>query len=300
MKHIGIRVKIALAALLSLGTGLRAAEAAKPAPTNAPVRVTKAGLKASWSPDGMQLVYNTPDNRSLEIYEFKTLTNRSQNIAGRDVAWSPDGKWIAYVKVPETGAAFFEEIWRIAPEGGRPKLVYPGAWPVWSGDSQKVYVFSRQERKLLACDLAKPDDPAAVLSENPLGMYPMVSPDGKMIAYLPAEKAVIVDAKTGESLFSIPMQGERGGFAGWSPDSKRLAIGGFDNSPLGVWLVDLEAKKVHPLAAASFTMPVWSPKGDRLAMDLRKGRLREIWVFERSWIDARLKNETPVFTAPEE
>lgn len=280
--------------------GLRGAEEPKPAATNGPVRVVAAGWKASWSPDGQQLVYCQPNDQNLELYDFNTRTNRDLKLRGKDPVWSPDGKWIAYVKSPEYNLYQQEETWLIAPEGGRPKLAYPAGWPAWSADSRKIFVFSRQERKLLACDLAKPDDPPAVLSENPLAMYPEVSPDGKLIAYPMANKTQVVDSKTGEKLFTIPMEGERGGLAGWSPDSKWLTVGGYDNSPLGVWLVDLAGKKVYQLTSGPFTMPAWSPKGDKLAMDLRKGRLKEIWVLQRSWIEARIKGEVPVFPAPEE
>ena len=150
----------------------------------------------------------------------------------------------------------------------------------------------------MACRLEALDADAKVLMENTKNFYAMVSPDGTRIAVPMRGETKVLEAKTGEKLFSIPMAGQPGGFAGWSPDGNWLVIGGVDQADLGAWLVDLKQKKTHPLAAGSFTMPAFSPKGDWLAMDLRERARREIWVFPRAWIEARLKEQVPILTLP--
>jgi WD40 repeat protein len=294
-------VQVLFAATLTAAETNSAAERTAPvAATNLPFCAITNGARASWSPDGRQLVFCRSSARRVEIYDFNTRTNRLLAEEARDPAWSPDGKWIAYVRQPENVMVFTEEVMVVAPEGGRPRLVYPGNFMNWSGDSKTLFVNARREQKLVACRLEALDAEAKTLMENTKNFYAMVSPDGSRIAMPARGETQVLDAKTGERLYSIPMQGQPGGFAGWSPEGDWLIIGGVDQANLGAWLVDLKQKKTHPLAAGSFTMPAFSPKGDLLAMDLRAQTRREIWVFPRAWIEARLKDQAPIFTLPDQ
>jgi Tol biopolymer transport system component len=293
--------QVLIAAVLTGAEPNSAAERTMPVViTNLPFCAITNGIRASWSPDGRQLVFCRTFAHSVEIYDFHTRTNRLLAEEARDPYWSPDGKWIAYVRQPENVVVPTEEVLVISPEGGRPRLVYPGNFMNWSGDSKTIYVNARQEKKLVACRLDALDADAKTLVENAKNAYAMVSPDGSRIAMPARGEMQVLEVKTGTKLYSVPMPGQPGGFAGWSPDGDRLVIGGVDQADLGAWLVDLKQKKTHPLAAGSFTMPAWSPKGDLLAMDLRALNRREIWVFPRAWIDARLKDQVPVFTLPSE
>lgn len=287
------------AAVTAAETNAAAGKPVSLAATNLPFCVVTNAARGSWSPDGRQLVYCRSTLRCVEIFDFNTRTNRLLAEEARDPAWSPDGKWIAYVRQPENVVFFTEEVMVVPPEGGRPRLVYPGNFMNWAGDSQTLFVNARREQKLVACRLAALDAEAKTLMENTKSFYAMVSPDGNRIAMPARGEMQVLDAKTGEKLFSIPMEGQAGGFAGWSPDGHWLVIGGVDNANLGAWLVDLQQKKSHPLAAGCFTMPAFSPKGDLLAMDLRERARREIWVFPRAWIEARLKEQVPIFTLPD-
>lgn len=71
------------------------------------------------------------------------------------------------------------------------------------------------------------------------------------------------------SLLTWDTPGQRGLLPGWSPDGRYLAFGGFDDSKLGLWCLDVRSSNAVQLAEGPFTLPAWSPDGKRLSFDYR-------------------------------
>src|SRR6185369_12622739 len=99
-------------------------------------RLTSAGFKASWSPNGTRIAYSRPKNRGIEIVEIATGAATSLTALGKDPAWSPDGASIAYVEAPDSeyqdGAMALETVWVVPASGGEPRFIAEGGFPIWS------------------------------------------------------------------------------------------------------------------------------------------------------------------------
>jgi thiol-disulfide isomerase/thioredoxin len=113
-----------------------------------------------------------------------------------------------------------------------------------------------------------------------------------------------------------PTPGRRGLLLAWSPDGKQIALGGFDNDPFGVWVLDVDARQAIRVLEGLYTMPAWSPDGTRLAFDHRSQGVREIWMIQirhiqgqwlgaakaaelsRALLDPRVSGPTPSANGP--
>jgi Tol biopolymer transport system component len=99
---------------------------------------------------------------------------------------------------------------------------------------------------------------------------PRWSPDGTQIGYLAATTNALVE------ILVMPRDGGTAHkvFAGessvadpsWSPDGKRLALGGFHSAAAGIGIIELETKKVSSVPGSDqMFSPRWSPDGKYLA-----------------------------------
>jgi len=261
-----------------------------------PMRLVEAGWKASWSPDGTRLVHGQPRRDGIQILDLRTLKSGSIPGLAKDPDWSPDGRHIAFVREPTHDAYKEEEIWICTPENPQPRRVMTGGFPSWSADGKKLYIHDRRENRILALSVDNPDGQPAVFFERTRSWYPAVAPDEKQIAFGANEQLEIVDRASGQTLLTWPTPGNRGLLAAWSPDGKLVAFGGFEGSTLGVWVLDVAAKRAAPIIEGHYTMPAWSKDGSRLAFDHRFMHRREVWVTGRLWIEARLRDSARTLT----
>ena len=258
-------------------------------------RVVAEGFHPSFSPDGSQLAYSRGEvgASGIEILELDTGKTKLLTVPGKDPAWSPDGQYIAYVRdrqflsmqdltFPGEGGHRSweqEEIWIIKADGSeRPRSLAKGGWPHWSGDSSKLYYHSRMDKMIYALsidrDNAQPEKVFACKSH-----FPVVSPNGKFVAFFNEKTVVIVDL-VNEAVIASWEKHHRGPqmkLMSWSKDSQQLAIGCFWQS--GLWIYDIPTQHATQLVEGSFAWSDWSASNTgQMAMERVNDWHHEIWI----------------------
>jgi WD40 repeat protein len=209
-------------------------------------------LLASLDHTGRILIWDA--NNGQQIFQFQ--------LDGADqITWSPDGTYLA--------AADFESgiinAWSI-----RGDLVftsipqYPGQYSpaiVWRTDTQLLQRdFGETPRGILW------DIPTGSGTEfSPVGYASAYSPDGSKLAAAGGRGAAVIDAVTGETLFSI--DGPQALIVSWSPDGEVVAYGDWRASVADraqVTIVDSLTGMTRRILEYDFSIKaiVWSPDGE--------------------------------------
>jgi thiol-disulfide isomerase/thioredoxin len=262
-------------------------ETTGPAPILPPAKLLEGGWKASWSPEGRQIVYGRGAGQGLERLDFLSRQTTPVLAPGKDASWSPSGRWIAFVREDFFNSYLTEQVWVTDVEGKSARRVMNGGFPSWSKDGKKLFAHSRQQNQILAVN---PEDPAArpgVFFSNTPSWYFSVSPDETRVAFGCAGRLEICERASGKTLANWPVPQARGLLPAWSPDGKLIAFGGFDGSQLGLWVVDASTMKGAQIFEGDYTMPAWNRDGGWLAFDSRSGE-REIWTVGRPYLEAKL------------
>jgi Tol biopolymer transport system component len=257
-----------------------------------PIKVVESGWKASWSPDGQQIVFCGKGGVGLQVLDFRTQTTATLGVRGSDPAWSPAGPLIAFVRqgpYDATSSYLREEVWLAPLKDGTPRRLARGGFPSWSPDGQVLYVHSRADNQILAFKANEPDTAPAVFYDQTPSWYFTVAPDGRRVAFGSREKLEIRDRETGQVTLQWPTPGNRGLLPAWSPDGKVVAFGGFGESRLGVWILDVRTGRAVPVIEGLFTMPAWSAGGHWLAIDERTSGGNSVWLVGRPYLDQLLK-----------
>lgn len=242
------------------------------------------GLKASWSPDQKRLVFGRLAHE-LAIVDLSTGKITELARPGFDPSWSPgDGRWIAYVSgrsPPE------QEVWLIETASGRKWKVADGGFPSWSADGKALYYHSRKQVVLMALSVGSEGptgEPRLVL--NTPYEFPVISPDGRQIAHAVGRQIVIADRQDKKPRRTWEFPGSQGLLLGWSPDGKRIGAGAFGYPDVtGLCLFDVDDGAMTRVCPGPVTMPVWSPDGSKLALDVRLAGGPEIWVLDTKALD---------------
>lgn len=254
------------------------------------------GSKASWSPDGRKLVFaKLPYGAGLQVLDFQSSTVTDLLDSGKDPAWSPGrGEWIAYV----CGNNSDEEVWVVKASGEEARKVADGGFPSWSLDGKTLY-FRSKERGIVSLDVSQAKGDPQVHASPAFSWYPVVSLDGRRMAYFHGGDLVIGSCPTGAEVRRQPLPGWRGVLAGWSPDGRRLAYGGygmgFDDQ--GLWIFDVDSGQRWRVAEGPVTMPAWSRDGSQLAFDIRRPGRMEIWLIDAKQLD-KLAPFLDLYTVP--
>jgi len=187
---------------------------------------------ASWSPDGLRLVYSSDVDGDSEIYIVNADGSGHRQLtqdAFSDIhpSWSPAGNRIAFQSDRSENGRF--ELFTMSADGS--DIV-----PITSG----LYNFD--------------------------GYSPVSaswSPDGTRIAF-GVGSGILSMAADGSDRLRIN-QGEALREAAWSPDGTRIAYAAYAESGEGIWLVNADGSNPQQVTAGPHSYPAWSPDGTRLA-----------------------------------
>lgn len=99
------------------------------------------------------------------------------------------------------------------------------------------------------------------------------SPDGKLLVVTGSGSAVVVNPLTSEVLHEIDNKGSRVCEADWSPDSRELALSGF-NSIISIFDIESGKRKRDFVTEGAIIETLrWSPDGRRIATGNRNGHI---------------------------
>jgi thiol-disulfide isomerase/thioredoxin len=236
-------------------------------------RVTVGLWKASFAPDGKQLVVGRIDT-GLELVDLESGERKRLMDFGRDPAWSPDGRLVAFAE----GKGEDDEVWVVEPDGGHPRRVAKGGFPSWSNDGHRLFFSSRPDGHLYEIAI---DDPAAqpkLLFDQVTAWFPAVSPDESKIAVGIDNELVVLERATGFEVARVALgQRNEALFASWAPDGKWLAI----SNGIGVVLYELAGGMQRWVASGPYSVPAFSRDGRRLAFDERLNGSKDVWITDK-------------------
>lgn len=239
------------------------------------------GNSVAWTPDN-RIVYATTESNNIDLWSMdpdggnrKQLTSNS-GINTSPVV-SPDGRFIVFSST-RSGSA---QIWRINIDGSNPKLLSNGvadSQPVISPDSKSVIYSSLGRTKptiwRVSIEGGKPVELTQHASTNP-----MISPDGKFVAYLysessdpfaPGNRMAIMPSEGGEpiKIFSYSPAGNVGTRAQWSADGKSILYSTNNNNVTNIWSQPVDGgdpKQVTDFKDSYMSGFAWSLDGKQLA-----------------------------------
>ena len=201
-------------------------------------RVERAPSGLKWSPDGAWLLFSTsiPDDTPILPVKLPPTPRGAQLARGAVIvdrlSWGSDG-------VGATVKTFTQVFVLDARVGGTPRQVTSGAYnhgaPEWSADGRTIYVsgirkpnaeYERGDSEIYAVDVATLDVKALTDRKGPDG-NPLVSPDGKLIAYTGSDDQNLTSTLANLYLMDASGSGKRAWASGlpsspgdieWAPD----------------------------------------------------------------------------------
>ena len=256
------------------------------------------GCTATWSPDASQILFSAmPVGSGIDRLDIASGKITRLFAPGKDASLSPSGKIVAYVRGDGEG----EEVWLADADGSNTRKLADGGFPKWAADGKTLYFHSHKEWTVKSVNVMAAERVINDVAPFRDSFYPVVSPDGKGLAYVSGGSLVVINLETKDRLTrSLATSGA--GLVGWSPDSKQVVYGGFGvDDRVGLFLFDLAGGNVKQIAAGQYTQPVWSPDGKWLAFDLRGGNSSEwqIWAIETNQLDT-LKLYVDRYSLPED
>jgi len=228
---------------------------------------------------------------------------------------SPDGKtivtaaWTAEDTIGQIGGLPLTHIWKISIDGSKSEKItsengsFMDLCPSWSPDGNKIAFLRMKKLKenlpfgvfdlySIYCVNSSGGDLKMLVSESDKWINsPLWSPDGKMIAYLTAEKTPpnaksmnIFDLENGvvKVVGEVPVGGTSIDLA-WSPDSRRIAFNDREGKVIKLMNINdgtIEDIKTNLADDISIYHLDWSPDGKQFVFGGEKGGITEFWLME--------------------
>jgi TolB protein len=265
------------------------------------VRVSAAGYRPCWSPDGTRLAaasgdYVDPTARPARssLLVIDVASGRTTTLFEGDAvqpSWSPSGKRIAFWAIPMGGGQ--RDIWTISAEGGTPVAVTQDAPidfnPVWAPDGRFLYFSSQRGGSMnlwrLPIDEATGKtlgEPEPVTAGAGAEVHSVsVAKDGRRLVAVgsilfQSLRRVTIDAARGRATLDPTILQRSSNAMLWiavSPDGKSIAYTsrapgdrpGIVREEIVVSALDGSSRRSVAVSESRNRIPRWSPKGDRIS-----------------------------------
>ena len=265
---------------------------------------------ATWSPDGMQIVFDSNRDRKQEIYIMNSDRSNVKRLTYTKTAnylpsISPDGKKILFMSYSDSEEAVYvmnidgNELKKLTDENSR------NGDPDWSPDSTQIVFHSdRDEENREIYKMDADGTHVKRLTHNKSTDYvPRWSPDGTMISFnttLDGNREIYVMSPDGTNQRNVTNDPLSNMVHNWSPDSKKIIFYAFSlqsahlkNTNLSkeeksalvrttaeIYVTDLDGKNRIQLTHNYFwdQGPVFSPDGSKILFESCRFGNRETYV----------------------
>jgi Tol biopolymer transport system component/serine/threonine protein kinase len=253
----------------------------------------------AWSPDGERIVFGCYDPERTDVWTVSVKGGEPTKIArGYDPIFAPDGKTLYFasfgknlnfgiskIAVSETGKPEGEPIEIVGSALGRYKRL------TLSTDGKKlafgtVEINSNIWNVALSAKTIEASAPALPLTRDSSfrNSSPMISPDGKRVAYhvtrVGTQPDVYVMNSDGSNQTQLTTNPESDQRPSWFPDGEELAFLSRREGHDEMWAMSLRSGRERKLfdLAQDITFPQLSPDGTQVSFNSKKSGTTNVWV----------------------
>ncbi|UCG85443.1 MAG: PD40 domain-containing protein, partial [Gemmatimonadota bacterium] len=272
-------------------------------------RVTRAGFRPTWSPDGTQLAYATrhvelnPQNIEArsELWVADVNGGTSQRISGEDAvlpSWSPHGHRIAFFRRVDQAGHAQADIWTVPVAGGEARAVTSDVatdWsPAWSPDGRYLYFSSDRAGSMSLWRVAVDEEsgetlgpPEPITASATTLAHVSVSGDGRSIAYSSILVTQNIQRQSIDLATALPI-GEPSwvttGSRRWSspdpsPDGEHVVFYSLTQPEGHIYVAGTDGTGLRRVTGDTTIdrVPRWSPDGQWLAFFSSGSGAIELW-----------------------
>ena len=272
---------------------------------------------ASWSPDGMQIVWLTqgPNAGDFDVTIMDANGDNKTNLTpdfATDLAsqptFSPDGTKVSFSArgpIPNgvrNDVVIIElenklKAWNLTGWGAVdvvPNTNVQDRFAVWSPDSMRIAWWSRREGNYDIWVTDVLDDPKqqAKIQKNltqdtkETDRNPRFSPDGTKILFESKREGdwelFVMDSDTGKNIVPVTQNEKTERNGSWSRDGKKILFESIRDGNFEIYVIDADGANPVNLTnhKKSDTFPRWSPNGRQIAFVSTRDGNKEIYVMD--------------------